>query len=375
MQNTLLFSHHFDLEIVTYKQKLWINHWFNSFVVHPEQLPPRPWITLKERDQILPSGKSVVFLTVFTRWHSGKLVLGFIFLDQRENSNLVICTRKINTWLCCKYHFYHLHGMLGISFSWRAWPQLFLPLLSNLQRLTTFPFLSLLAASFTVMCYNVLCDKYATRQLYGYCPSWALNWEYRKKGIMEEIVNCDADIISLQVIKNNCIFPQKHKTWTFTFRIKCSLWNTVVTCSRANSRSSPCKLCIHIPVSDIPGVVCCYSKYTCHFAFGRDGRKSRNAHQFPAGRYSRKWHWLCSLSDTARQGRHEEGFLPITSSAWGVCVQFQEVETEQYFTLFLPALKERGYDGFFSPKSRAKIMSEQEKKHVDGCAIFFKTEK
>nr|XP_009933774.1 PREDICTED: CCR4-NOT transcription complex subunit 6-like isoform X1 [Opisthocomus hoazin] len=128
--------------------------------IHPEQLPPRPWITLKERDQILPS------------------------------------------------------------------------------------------ASFTVMCYNVLCDKYATRQLYGYCPSWALNWEYRKKGIMEEIVNCDADIISLQ-----------------------------------------------------------------------------------------------------------------------------EVETEQYFTLFLPALKDRGYDGFFSPKSRAKIMSEQEKKHVDGCAIFFKTEK
>ncbi|XP_009475462.1 PREDICTED: CCR4-NOT transcription complex subunit 6-like isoform X1 [Nipponia nippon] len=128
--------------------------------IHPEQLPPRPWITLKERDQILPS------------------------------------------------------------------------------------------ASFTVMCYNVLCDKYATRQLYGYCPSWALNWEYRKKGIMEEIVNWDADIISLQ-----------------------------------------------------------------------------------------------------------------------------EVETEQYFTLFLPALKERGYDGFFSPKSRAKIMSEQEKKHVDGCAIFFKTEK
>lgn len=27
------------------------------FPVHPEQLPPRPWITLKERDQILPSGK------------------------------------------------------------------------------------------------------------------------------------------------------------------------------------------------------------------------------------------------------------------------------------------------------------------------------
>uniref|UniRef100_A0A8C3V3J9 CCR4-NOT transcription complex subunit 6 like n=1 Tax=Catharus ustulatus TaxID=91951 RepID=A0A8C3V3J9_CATUS len=134
-----------------------LNYMLDNLAVHPEQLPPRPWITLKERDQILPSGKSV---------------------------------------LCV---------------------------------------------------YNVLCDKYATRQLYGYCPSWALNWGVQEKR---------------EIMERNC-----------------------------------------------------------------------------------------------------------------VCVQLQEVETEQYFTLFLPALKERGYDGFFSPKSRAKIMSEQEKKHVDGCAIFFKTEK
>ncbi|KAF2985965.1 hypothetical protein EK904_002122 [Melospiza melodia maxima] len=107
-----------------------------------------------------------------------------------------------------------------------------------------------LAALFSVMCYNVLCDKYATRQLYGYCPSWALNWEYRKKAIMQEILSCNADIISLQ-----------------------------------------------------------------------------------------------------------------------------EVETEQYYSFFLVELKERGYNGFFSPKSRARTMSEQERKHVDGCAIFFKTEK
>ncbi|XP_073695620.1 CCR4-NOT transcription complex subunit 6-like, partial [Garra rufa] len=53
----------------------------------------------------------------------------------------------------------------------------------------------------------------------------------------------------------------------------------------------------------------------------------------------------------------------------------QEVETEQYYTFFLETLKERGYDGFFCPKSRAKLMSEQERKHVDGCAVFFKTEK
>ncbi|XP_064181284.1 CCR4-NOT transcription complex subunit 6-like [Anguilla rostrata] len=106
------------------------------------------------------------------------------------------------------------------------------------------------AALFSVMCYNVLCDKYATRQLYGYCPSWALNWEYRKKSIMQEILSCNADIISLQ-----------------------------------------------------------------------------------------------------------------------------EVETEQYFKFFQVELKEQGYDGFFSPKSRARTMSESDRKHVDGCAIFYRTEK
>ncbi|XP_012687966.1 CCR4-NOT transcription complex subunit 6a [Clupea harengus] len=105
-------------------------------------------------------------------------------------------------------------------------------------------------ALFSVMCYNVLCDKYATRQLYGYCPPWALNWEYRKKSIMQEIMNCSADVISLQ-----------------------------------------------------------------------------------------------------------------------------EVETEQYYNYFLPELKEQGYEGFFSPKSRARTMSECDRKHVDGCAIFYKTDK
>ncbi|XP_051945221.1 CCR4-NOT transcription complex subunit 6-like [Xyrauchen texanus] len=105
-------------------------------------------------------------------------------------------------------------------------------------------------AHLTVMCYNVLCDKYATRQLYGYCPSWALKWSYRKKAIMQEILSCNADIISLQ-----------------------------------------------------------------------------------------------------------------------------EVETEQYYNYFLLELNKQGYDGFFSPKSRARTMSESDRKHVDGCAIFYKTEK
>lgn len=90
----------------------------------------------------------------------------------------------------------------------------------------------------------------ATRQLYGYCPSWALSWEYRRKSIMEEIRQYSADILTLQ-----------------------------------------------------------------------------------------------------------------------------EVETEQFYKYFLPELKEEGYDGIFSPKSRAKTMTEKERKHVDGCAIFFRTSK
>uniref|UniRef100_UPI00358E9A2B CCR4-NOT transcription complex subunit 6-like-B isoform X2 n=1 Tax=Myxine glutinosa TaxID=7769 RepID=UPI00358E9A2B len=103
-------------------------------------------------------------------------------------------------------------------------------------------------AVFTVMSYNVLCDKYATRQLYGYCPSWALSWEYRKKGIMQEILHCSADIISLQAL-----------------------------------------------------------------------------------------------------------------------------ETEQFYNFFLPELKVNGYNGIFSSKSRARTMMEHERKYVDGCAVFFKT--
>lgn len=59
------------------------------------------------------------------------------------------------------------------------------------------------------MCYNVLCDKYCTRQMYGYCPTWALNWDYRKKGIIEEIRHNAADIISLQVSYPDSECPQK----------------------------------------------------------------------------------------------------------------------------------------------------------------------
>jgi len=56
-------------------------------------------------------------------------------------------------------------------------------------------------------------------------------------------------------------------------------------------------------------------------------------------------------------------------------VCFQEVETEQFYNFFKPELERDDYQGIFSPKSRARTMTEQERKHVDGCAIFFRKSK
>jgi len=56
-------------------------------------------------------------------------------------------------------------------------------------------------------------------------------------------------------------------------------------------------------------------------------------------------------------------------------ITLQEVETDQFYNFFLPELKKEGYEGIFSPKSRAKTMSEADRKHVDGCAIFWRTQK
>lgn len=103
---------------------------------------------------------------------------------------------------------------------------------------------------FTVLCYNILCDKYATQTMYGYTASWALNWDYRKDLILQELQSHNADIVCLQ-----------------------------------------------------------------------------------------------------------------------------EVATDNFEEVFSPALAYHEYKGVFWPKSRAKIMSDSEKKNVDGCATFFKTTK
>ena len=50
------------------------------------------------------------------------------------------------------------------------------------------------------MSYNILCDNYVTTARYGYCPRWALLWEYRKDAILKEIDQAGADIVALQVM-------------------------------------------------------------------------------------------------------------------------------------------------------------------------------
>uniref|UniRef100_A0A5K3EL79 Endo/exonuclease/phosphatase domain-containing protein n=1 Tax=Mesocestoides corti TaxID=53468 RepID=A0A5K3EL79_MESCO len=52
----------------------------------------------------------------------------------------------------------------------------------------------------TLMCYNVLSSNYATYSQYPYCPTWAIDWEYRRRGILEELRLYAPNIICLQEI-------------------------------------------------------------------------------------------------------------------------------------------------------------------------------
>jgi len=70
-------------------------------------------------------------------------------------------------------------------------------------------------ACLRVMTYNVLAEVYATKQVYPYCPLWALSWGYRKQLIMKEIKHRDADIICLQEMQidhfDNFLLPELTK--------------------------------------------------------------------------------------------------------------------------------------------------------------------
>ncbi|TEB28497.1 hypothetical protein FA13DRAFT_794599 [Coprinellus micaceus] len=54
--------------------------------------------------------------------------------------------------------------------------------------------------SFSVLCYNILCERYATERLYGYTPNWALAWQFRRNAITKEILAHGTDVICLQEV-------------------------------------------------------------------------------------------------------------------------------------------------------------------------------
>ncbi|GKV51970.1 hypothetical protein SLEP1_g58581 [Rubroshorea leprosula] len=56
-------------------------------------------------------------------------------------------------------------------------------------------------SSFSVLSYNILADILAKNHLC--CPTWALEWEYRKQKLLKEINEYDADIICLQEVQEN----------------------------------------------------------------------------------------------------------------------------------------------------------------------------
>lgn len=55
---------------------------------------------------------------------------------------------------------------------------------------------------FSVLCYNILSQRCATERMYGYTPSWALTWEYRKDLILSEILSHKSDFVCLQEVEN-----------------------------------------------------------------------------------------------------------------------------------------------------------------------------
>lgn len=63
--------------------------------------------------------------------------------------------------------------------------------------------------TFTLMSYNILCHHYATAKLYKYTPSWALNWDYRRNLLQEEILANKNDIVCMQEVETRSF----HEFW------------------------------------------------------------------------------------------------------------------------------------------------------------------
>ena len=52
--------------------------------------------------------------------------------------------------------------------------------------------------SLRVASYNILAEIYATAHAYPYCERWALEWQYRARVVIQELIDTNADVICLQ---------------------------------------------------------------------------------------------------------------------------------------------------------------------------------
>lgn len=57
--------------------------------------------------------------------------------------------------------------------------------------------------SLRVLSYNTLAEIYGTKASFPSCPEWALAWTYRRRNLVREIANYDADIICLQEVQQD----------------------------------------------------------------------------------------------------------------------------------------------------------------------------
>jgi len=56
------------------------------------------------------------------------------------------------------------------------------------------------SSSIRVVQYNVLADIYTSKDRYYYCPSWALDWNYRKWKLLMEMLEYNPDVLCLQEV-------------------------------------------------------------------------------------------------------------------------------------------------------------------------------
>lgn len=57
------------------------------------------------------------------------------------------------------------------------------------------------SCQFTMMSYNVLAEMYATKQMFPVCPSHFLDFNYRKKNLVREIISHRPDVLCLQEVQ------------------------------------------------------------------------------------------------------------------------------------------------------------------------------